>query len=70
MPLDDNRYVCALCGARLDLDHNVIPTVAFEGRRPEPSWRVVAANGREVHRCRAHPREMESSAGMSQALGR
>jgi hypothetical protein len=70
MPLDDNRYVCALCGARLDLDHNVIPTVAFEGRQPMPSWRVVAANGREVHRCRVHPHETGSTAGMSQALGR
>jgi hypothetical protein len=70
MPLDDNRYVCALCGARLDLDHNVIPTVAFDGREPEPTWRVVAANGREVHRCLVHPRSTAPSLGAPPALGR
>ena len=70
MPLDDNRYVCALCGARLDLDHNVIPTVAFDGREPETTWRVVATNGREVHRCRVHPHDTATSLGMRQATGR
>jgi hypothetical protein len=70
MALDANHYICALCGARLDLDHNVVPTVAFEGRDPEPSWRVVATNGREVHRCRIHPHETAPSLGMSQAVGR
>jgi len=70
MPLDDDRYICALCGARVDLDHNVIPTVAFQGRQPSPTWRVVEANGREVHRCRVHPHETASSAGMSHAVGR
>jgi hypothetical protein len=48
----------------------VIPTVAFEGREPEPSWRVVAANGSEVHRCRVHPREVAPSLGAPPAMGR
>jgi hypothetical protein len=68
MQQDDNRSFCALCGARLDLDHNVIPTVAFDGREPGPTWRVVATNGREVHRCRVHPHDTAPNLGVRSAM--
>jgi hypothetical protein len=70
MPLDDNRYVCVLCGSRLDLHQNVIPTVAFDGRESEPTWRVVMVDHQEVHRCRVHPRQAAQSLALLPTQGR
>jgi len=53
MPLEDVRYVCVQCGARLDLGPTAVPTVRFETRHGV-NIRVLVMNGDVVHRCGIH----------------
>jgi hypothetical protein len=59
MRLVNGRYECAHCGAVLDVDASLVPTVMFHAAGGQPNMRVIRVDGREVHRCEVRDREPE-----------
>jgi hypothetical protein len=48
--LKDGNYVCALCGADLDVaEKDMVTTIA--GSSGKPNERILSKNGRVIHRC-------------------
>jgi hypothetical protein len=46
----DGSYVCALCGAELDVsEHDTVTTIA--GSSGKPNLRILSIGGKEIHRC-------------------
>jgi hypothetical protein len=51
MRVQDGRYVCALCGAVLDLPMEATPKVMIKAASGQPTWRVLSVGRKEIHRC-------------------
>ncbi len=50
MNTEDGNYVCALCGADLDVSEaDTVTTIA--GASGKPNVRILSAHGTEIHRC-------------------
>jgi hypothetical protein len=52
--LQDGKYVCALCGARLEIEV-ARPMVVIHSASGKPNMRVLEVAGREIHRCEIKP---------------
>ncbi len=47
----DGKYVCAQCGALLDIPPVPDPQVTVHAASGKPNVRVLTLDGREIHRC-------------------
>jgi len=48
--LIDGRFVCAVCGADLDVsEDDTVRTIA--GASGQPNVRILSVDGKEIHRC-------------------
>ena len=45
------KYVCAHCGAKLDIPLGKPPKVTIQAVGGQPNVRVVTRDGKELHRC-------------------
>jgi hypothetical protein len=45
------KYVCAHCGAKLDVPLGAPPKVTVRAASGEPDIRVLTRDGKELHRC-------------------
>jgi hypothetical protein len=50
----DGNYVCERCGARLNVSEGAVLTVVA-GTLGKRNVRIVAANGKPIHRCEVRP---------------
>jgi hypothetical protein len=50
----DGNYVCERCGARLNVAEGAVLTVVA-GTLGKRNVRIVAENGRPIHRCEVRP---------------
>ena len=51
MRLNDGRYECINCGARLDVPLMEDPRVTIQASSGEPNRRTLMLDGKEIHSC-------------------
>ncbi len=47
----DGKWVCAHCGAELDVPKGAEPKVTIHAASGKPNVRVLMLDGKEIHRC-------------------
>lgn len=51
MRLFDGRWMCAACGAVIDVPHGDEPKATLHAASGQPNVRVLTVDNREIHRC-------------------
>jgi hypothetical protein len=51
MRFEGGRYICARCGAVLDIAASTRPQVSMHGASGQPNVRIISVKGKEIHRC-------------------
>jgi hypothetical protein len=51
MRQQDSQWVCAHCGAVIDVPEGAQPTVTIHAASGQPNVRVLMLDGKRIHRC-------------------
>jgi hypothetical protein len=51
MRFEGGRYICARCGAVLDIAASSRPQVSMHAASGQPNVRIISVKGQEIHRC-------------------
>jgi hypothetical protein len=51
MRFEGGRYICARCGAVLEISSSARPQVSMHAASGQPNVRIISVKGKEIHRC-------------------
>jgi hypothetical protein len=51
MRFEGGRYICAQCGAVLDIAVTTRPQISIRAASGKPNVRIISVNRDEIHRC-------------------